>query len=192
MLSALPAMAQEYENGMAALNRGNQVLAERWFKIAAEKDHVAAQFELARIYDEGHGARQNYKVAFYWYERAAVAGHVEAASVLGIFYEEGKGIKKDLLKAYIWYRVAAGQNTFAEFSRGFLEDQLSEAERREGERRAAELMAEQRQRVMTAQKPEKSARVTPERLEAIAPAAGGLIDALERIVPAGNAPIRRR
>ena len=53
--------------------------AEKWLKMAANADHVSAQFHLANIYFEGNGSiKKDIKKAKKWYSRAAENEHKEA------------------------------------------------------------------------------------------------------------------
>lgn len=88
---------------------------------AAELGDAAAQCSLARMYEEGKGARQDDSSALRWYRKSAFQGNPDAQYRLGRMYEEGKGISRDYSFAIRWYRKAAGQgNSDAEYSLGMM------------------------------------------------------------------------
>jgi hypothetical protein len=63
-----------------------------WFRRAAERGHVDAQFALANAYEEGYGVAPNTPTALAWYKRAADGGHVLAASRLNRLGNAGGSI----------------------------------------------------------------------------------------------------
>lgn len=77
-------LAYRYDKGLNGLEK-NEQLAQKWYRklveqkrIAAERGDVAAQYLLARCYDEGHGVEENTSEALKWYRKAAEQGHVKA------------------------------------------------------------------------------------------------------------------
>ncbi|MDJ0820545.1 MAG: SEL1-like repeat protein [Paracoccaceae bacterium] len=78
-----------------------------WYLAAAEQEHVAAQYELARAYARGHGTGVNTAEALRWLTAAGEAGHVEAQYYLGQTYETGQLSAKNPAEALRWYRRAA-------------------------------------------------------------------------------------
>jgi TPR repeat protein len=77
-----------------------------WFKLAAAQGIPMAQTFVGVAYEEGDGARRNYRSAVKWYEVAAEHGDTLAASRLASLYERGLGVDADAEEAYFWYRVA--------------------------------------------------------------------------------------
>ena len=65
-----------------------------------------AQAFIGVAYEEGKGARRNYRSAVKWYEAAAEHGDSLAASRLASLYERGLGVDADAEEAYFWYRIA--------------------------------------------------------------------------------------
>ena len=82
--------------------------AFKWFKRAAEHDHVDAEAALGRCYEIGEGVEQNYHLAREWYRKAAVhvpdlGGAGQGRNELGLLYMDGLGGPKDYVQAYMWF-----------------------------------------------------------------------------------------
>lgn len=94
-------------------------LALHWFRQAAERGHVAAQFNVGVMYTYGDGAPQDFILAVEWYRKAALQGYARAQSNLGVMYAKGYGVPQDIKEASEWIRRAAengnviAQNTLA-------------------------------------------------------------------------------
>jgi len=127
------------ENGSGVAKDLSEALD--WYRKAAEqgdKDGLGrleqyagagnssdAQKKLGRLYETGHGVRQNCKESVKWYSKAAGQGDSEALNkleqlagrgnspdaqyALGQMYEAGHGVSEDLEVAVSWYGRAAGQ-----------------------------------------------------------------------------------
>ncbi len=107
--AALPAAAQTIGEAAAAYKRGDYATAYRGFRRLAERGNAAAQYNLARMYDKGHGVSQDYAEAVKWYRRAAEQGDAGAQFNLGDMYAEGQGVPQDYAEAVKWFRRAAEQ-----------------------------------------------------------------------------------
>ena len=81
---AAPAVAQSFEEALAAYNQGDYVTARRGFLGPAEQGNVLAQLGLGVIYDEGRGVRQDDAEAARWFRRAAEQGQAHAQNNLGL------------------------------------------------------------------------------------------------------------
>ena len=77
-----------------------------FFRMAAEKEHAAAQFELGQMFAQGLGVNQQFEEAAYWYLLAAKQGHAQAQFHLGFLHSHGQGVEQDYAKAYQWYCVS--------------------------------------------------------------------------------------
>jgi peptidoglycan hydrolase-like protein with peptidoglycan-binding domain len=103
-----------YDEGAAALERGDHEAAYREFIALAEKGDARAQNQVGVMFHKGlvpapgvtrgQPARAN---AFVWYRRAAEQGYASALYNLGQFYEAGIVVPRDHLLAYMLYELAA-------------------------------------------------------------------------------------
>jgi TPR repeat protein len=87
----------------------NYAEAARWYRSAAQQNHIGAQYNLGVMFANGRGLTQNDQEAVKWYSRAAEQGNVLAQKNLGFFYESGRGVEKNDQEAFKWYRSAAEQ-----------------------------------------------------------------------------------
>ena len=76
-------------------------------KLTAIEGDADAQFELAGLYAEGDGVKQNLTEAVNLYRKAAEQGHVGAQFKLGLSYQNGKGVPQSDTDAYIWLNISA-------------------------------------------------------------------------------------
>jgi hypothetical protein len=56
----------------------NYTEAFKWYHLAAEQGHVGAQFNVAQMYLEGQGVKQDYLLAAMWADLAGMHGDAEA------------------------------------------------------------------------------------------------------------------
>ncbi len=109
------------DEGVAAYEAGNYVMALREFRPMAAKGNAAAQFNLGMMYNNGQGVAQDYKEAVSWYRKAATQGDVNAQSNLGVMYANGQGVAQDGKEAVNWYLKAAMQgDANAQSNLGFM------------------------------------------------------------------------
>jgi TPR repeat protein len=102
-------LAQDFDAGVAAYNRGDYATAFREFSVLAEQGDAIAQFNLGMMYSLGQGVTQDYREAARWFRLAAEQGDVRAQFNLGATYERGRGVTQDYREAMRWYRLAAEQ-----------------------------------------------------------------------------------
>jgi TPR repeat protein len=101
-----PAFAS-FDDALAAYKRGNYEIAlEKWLSLAV-KGHTQAQFNLAKMYDHGHGVTQNHAEAVRWYRNAALRGDAESQVELAQHFFLGRGVNRDLREAVEWSKIAA-------------------------------------------------------------------------------------
>jgi uncharacterized protein len=81
--------------------------AFKWTSIAVENGHKDAIFDLANLYDEGHGVKQDKKKAFSLYLQSAEQGMDFAQLEVAMAYQLGKNVDMDLEKAAYWHHKAA-------------------------------------------------------------------------------------
>jgi hypothetical protein len=103
ILFARVVIAGPLEDGVAAYERGEYETAYRLFSPLAEQGHVAAQFNLGVLFENGLGVAQDYAEAARWYMKAAEQGDEQAQYNVAVLYEKGIGLSLDLEKARYWY-----------------------------------------------------------------------------------------
>ena len=108
----------------------NNHSAEKWYRLAAEQGHAAAQYNLAYLYDQGFGVPQNNRAVEKWsrlvaeqgdvatqndealkkyYTLVAEQGDAAAQNNLAAMYYLGHGIPKNYETAVEWFTLAAEQ-----------------------------------------------------------------------------------
>lgn len=107
--TAVSAFGGQFEDSVAAYERGEYTTAFRLMKPLAEKGDAKAQHNLGVMYDNGRGTPQDYTKALMWYRRSAGQGLPEAQHNLGLMYENGQGVPQNYPEAVKWYRRAAEQ-----------------------------------------------------------------------------------
>lgn len=114
----LAALAQEGDTramkGLAYMRldpneaRHNAAKAVELLTGAAEAGDPEAQFELARLYEQGIGTGQDVAKALELYEQSAKAGFADAINDLGfLYFQGGLGIQRDQKKALQFFEEAA-------------------------------------------------------------------------------------
>ncbi len=106
---AQPAWAG-YDEGIAAVDRGDYETALRELRPLVEQGHTEAEFLLGALYYEGQGVKQDYAEAAALFRRAAEKGLARAQYYLGAMYSKGAGVEKSAAESIRWYRKAAEQN----------------------------------------------------------------------------------
>ena len=108
--TSLPAnmlKAGEYEQGLAAFNKGQYTQAFQLITASAERGDVRSGFILSTMYRRGIGVEADEYKGFDWCKKAAEEGHLEAQFQLGLMYLEGEGISEDETQAQNWLWSAA-------------------------------------------------------------------------------------
>ncbi|MCU7930370.1 MAG: sel1 repeat family protein [Candidatus Thiodiazotropha sp. (ex Codakia rugifera)] len=113
------AVADDFEDAMAALTNGEHHEAYRGFKRLAKRDHVESQFQLGMLYLIGKGVEQNASQGIEWLKEAAESGSYLAANELGQIYLSGEGVERDEPEAIKWLELAT---EIAEQNEGEAED----------------------------------------------------------------------
>ena len=65
----------DFDEGVAAYERGDYAIALREWQLLAEQGHAKAQFSLGRMYSLGKSVPQNYVYAYMWVNIAASVGN---------------------------------------------------------------------------------------------------------------------
>jgi hypothetical protein len=107
VMSALsgPALAGMSE-GVAAVTVGDYAKAIAEFQPLAAGGDPAAQYQLAKIYLEGHGPADGLPQGLDLMNKAASGGYPEAQAQLGLMYAMGLGLPVDNVLAYDWLSKA--------------------------------------------------------------------------------------
>lgn len=100
------ALGWAYDTGTGEFGQNNSE-AVKWYSLAAEQNHMEAQFLLGKIYYQGRGVEQSYSEAIKWQKLAAEQGHGNAQFNIGLMYNRGTGVTRDDNEAEKWYRQAA-------------------------------------------------------------------------------------
>jgi TPR repeat protein len=84
----------------------DQEQAAYWYKLAADKGHAEAQFNLGRLYATGKGVKHDEEQAMNWIRASASQGYAPAQARLGARYATGLGLPQDDKRAYFWLTLA--------------------------------------------------------------------------------------
>lgn len=103
------AFADQFDDSLAAYDRGDYATAVRLLRPLAEQGNAQAQNSLGAMYYNGKGVAQDFKEAVKWYRLAATQGFASAQLNLGAMYYEGKGVAEDFIRAYMWLSIAAAK-----------------------------------------------------------------------------------
>jgi TPR repeat protein len=103
-----PAVAGMNE-GVAAVTVGDYTKAIAEFQPLAASGDAAAQYQLAKIYLEGHGPADGVPQGIDLMTKSANSGYPEAQAQLGLMYAMGLGVSVDNAKAYDWLSKAVTQ-----------------------------------------------------------------------------------
>lgn len=93
-----------YTLGLINETGGGGVLQNRktafvFFRRAAEKGHVDAQYSVGNAYNFGLGIPTSYPMALQWYQRASASGNSSATTAIGVLYAEGRGVTQNFKTA---------------------------------------------------------------------------------------------
>jgi TPR repeat protein len=99
------AEGNEYINGQGRVPKDYKK-AMHWFRMAADQDNGAAEFNVGVMYENGWGIKRDYAEARRWYEKATAQGYAGAFAAIGYMYIEGEGEHNDA-KGFEWYLKAA-------------------------------------------------------------------------------------
>jgi len=92
--------------GVAAVTVGDYTKAIAEFQPLAAGGDPAAQYQLAKIYLEGHGPSDGVAQGIDLMTKAANGGYPEAQAQLGLMYAMGLGVPVDNVQAYDWLSKA--------------------------------------------------------------------------------------
>ena len=134
---AVASAASQFDQGVAAFNRGDYSTAYRLFRPLAEQGYALAQFNLGLMYANGQGVPQDYAAAVSWYRKAADQGNASAQYNLGVAYATGHGVPQDYVQAHKWFNLAAASgNANAVKARDIVAAKMTPAQIAEAQRLA--------------------------------------------------------
>ena len=108
VLQAAGQVRADFDDGMAAFQRGDYAAALEEFRALAEQGDADAQAMLGGMYSSGRGVPRNYIEAVKWARLAAEQGHAEAQFSLAISHAFGfGGLSIDVVEAHKWAAIAA-------------------------------------------------------------------------------------
>lgn len=105
---------EQFALGIACMNSRNDEETAKWFRLAAEQGHAAAQYMMGIMCEDGRGVIQNYLEAMKWYRLAAEQGDAAAQNKIGEMYESGRGVTQDYKEAEKWFCLAVHQGDFCD------------------------------------------------------------------------------
>ena len=136
---AAPAAWADFDDGVAAYDRGDYAAAFQAWQPLAEAGDGRAQYRLGRLHEAGEGVPQDDVEALRWFTAAGEQGDKEALVSIGIFHADGRGVPQDNFKAYMWWEIAARRGSgLARALQITIERQLTPAEKTEARRLADE------------------------------------------------------
>jgi TPR repeat protein/photosystem II stability/assembly factor-like uncharacterized protein len=106
---ALPVIAEQFDDALAADKRGDYATAARLYRPLAEQGNPVAQHNLGFMYSTGHGVPQSHAQAVQWWRKAAGQGYAPSQFNLGNSYHSGNGVSQNDAEAFMWWRKAAEQ-----------------------------------------------------------------------------------
>jgi hypothetical protein len=99
------ALAGPFEDGVAAYDKGQPGAAFALWLPLAQQGHVAAQYNVADMYEKGTGVARDAAQAAHWYVEAAKGGDIDAEFKAAQLYETGTGVAADADAARTWYEA---------------------------------------------------------------------------------------
>lgn len=117
----LVASADQYQEGVKAFNKRDYSTALSLWVPLAEAGHVAAQYNVARMFDSGIGVPEDDAKAALWYGRAAEQDFAPAIRELALSYLDGEGVPADPAKGIgLLEEAADAGDAHANFELGML------------------------------------------------------------------------
>lgn len=112
-IGAMEDLGDMYRNGNSVVKKDFS-LAEKYYRMGAEKGQVGCQLWLGQILRE----KGEHEESLQWLIKAGQQGQGWAAYLVGQMYENGEGTKKNMAKAIEWYtKSAKTRNAYAENAR---------------------------------------------------------------------------
>ncbi|NOQ89523.1 MAG: hypothetical protein GQ549_01105, partial [Gammaproteobacteria bacterium] len=108
-LLVFTAEAATLDDAKLAIRTQDFATAAKILKPLARKGDKQAQYQMAVLYRNGQGIKENPKNSAYWMDKSARQGYERAQYLLGTYYEDGIGVKSDRKNAIYWYSAAVKQ-----------------------------------------------------------------------------------
>ena len=103
---SLSLFANDYNKGVDAYKVCQYGEALKLWEPYAKEGKVEAQYNIAKLYYDGNGVKQNYHKALYWYAKAADQEYAKAYAQIGLMYCKGEGVLKSYKKAAPYIQLA--------------------------------------------------------------------------------------
>ena len=133
------AVADPFDDAVAAYNREDFATAIPLFRPLADQGNADAQYVLAMMYRVGDGVPENGAEAVRWYRKAADQGLAPAQLGLGLMYANGEGVPQNDVEAYMWWNLAAAQGEDdAKENKAILEKRMTREQIAEAQKLSAE------------------------------------------------------
>lgn len=101
------AAASDFDQGVAAFERGEYVEALKRLEPLATAGNAEAQFRVAQMLRYGWGTSADLAAAGKWMRRAAEGGLRDAQAELGRMLRDGSGMEANAVEALDWLKRAA-------------------------------------------------------------------------------------
>ncbi len=95
----------DMDDGLEAMQRGDDKEAAKYFHLAAEQGNVKGQIWLGLLYS-GEGPLKDNKKAAKFVRLAAEQGHPIAQTMLGSMYLFGEGVPQNYVLSHMWWNLS--------------------------------------------------------------------------------------
>lgn len=109
-LASPPALAADFDAGMAAARQGDFATAYAEWKPLADAGHARAQVNLGQMYEAGRGVDLDLTEAARLFRAAAEGGYHLGQLRWAMALQKGEGVPKDKPQALAWLHKAAEQH----------------------------------------------------------------------------------
>ena len=107
------------DKGCAFLYNKDYKNAKIELEKAVQNKECKGMFNLALIYINGHGLKQNYPKAMKYFKQSLKYNCLNSAYDIGVMYRNGEGVLKNIDKAKEYYLIASNNNyALAQFELG--------------------------------------------------------------------------
>ena len=107
------AVFADLQRGIDAANVGDFETAIAEFEYLASNNYAPGIYELAKLYENGHGVARNYQQAATLFQQAVDLNYEDAMFSLAVLYQDGNGVPQDNRKAAELFTLAAKKGVAA-------------------------------------------------------------------------------